>query len=373
MRIAIDATPAAVQQGGVGRYTRELIRALVTATLDHRFILATAAPRETADDLLESFPPGAWREIRHLPASERVMTAAWHRLRIPLAIDHWTGRCDIFHGPDYVLPPTRAAKVVTVHDLSFVLHPEYADPRLAAYLNDALPRAIARTDVVITVSAAVAAETAALFPDARDKIVAIPNGVRLPVAPVSSRSSDPPVILMVGTIEPRKNHLAALTVLDIIRDRHPDVRLYILGRKGWLADEIESRINDRAARGSVTWLRNADDRALEQAYAGASVVLAPSHYEGFGLPVLEAMARGVPVVASDILAHREVAGDTSLFASPDRPEALGEQVLRALEDSELRRDLSERGRVRSGSFSWGETARRVLRVYERLGSGAGVG
>jgi glycosyltransferase involved in cell wall biosynthesis len=123
------------------------------------------------------------------------------------------------------------------------------------------------------------------------------------------------------------------------------------------------RIRAAVARSEAIWLDDADDATLEQHFAAASIVLSPSHYEGFGLPVLEALARGVPVVASDIRAHREVAGDAALYAPADDPEALASQIIRLLGDGELRHELGKCGARRARIFSWQETATRTLRVY----------
>lgn len=363
MRIALDATPAAIQQGGVGRYARELLRALVAGASDHRYVLATAAPENQARALLDSLPPGAWRELRRLPLSERWMTALWQRLRAPLPVERLIGPHDVFHGVDFTLPPSRAAKVVTIHDLSFIIYPEYAEPRLARYLSGAVPRSVDRADAIITVSASVAAELVEIYPHARGKVVAIPNGVRIPELLPERNSNQPPNVLLVGTVEPRKNHLTALRAIDIVRDTHKDARLICIGRPGWQSQAIERELHAAVARGAVLWDANTTDDELERIYAQAAVAISPSHYEGFGLPVLEALARGVPVVASDIAAHREVAGDAALYSLPDDPEALAAQILRLLDDTGLRDSLAASSRDRAAAFGWGETARRTLRVY----------
>lgn len=369
MRIAIDATPAAVQRSGIGRYTRELLRALVQETLEHQFVLSAAAGESATDQLLATLPPGAWREVRKLPASERLMTGVWQRLRLPLDVGRWIGDHDLFHGTDFTLPPTRAAKVVTIHDVSFKLHPEYCHPNLASYLQRAVPRSLARADVVITVSASVAAELAAAFPGIRSRIVAIPNGYTPPEQPFAKREVREPVVLMVGTVEPRKNHLAVLKAMEEVRLRIPDARLVVVGRRGWLEAEIVSELERCKQLGWLTWHEDAGDAQLEVAYRAAAVFVAASHYEGFGLPVLEAMARGLPCVASDIAAHREVAGPAALFVDPLDPVEIADGICRMLDDDSLRLDMARRGSERSTSFSWTETARRTLRAYERAAAG----
>ena len=159
MRVAIDATSAVTQQAGVGRYTRELVRALVQLpSYKDQYALVAAAGEADSRSFLDELSPGAWRELRRVPLPERAMTIFWQRLRVPLAIEHLVGEFDLFHGPDFVTPPTRHPTVVTIHDLSYLLHPEFAEPNLAKYLRMAVPRALRQASAVITVSASVAAE-----------------------------------------------------------------------------------------------------------------------------------------------------------------------------------------------------------------------
>lgn len=366
MRIAIEATPAITQRGGVGRYTRELLRALVQSTLDHRFVLSASASTDQVDSLLDDLPPGAWREVHRLPASERTMTALWQRLGLPIKVERWIGKHDLYHGVDFTLPPTKAATVVTLHDLSFLLHPEFSHPKLARYLQSAVPRAVQRADVIVTVSASVAAETAAAFPEARSRIIAIPNGVRVPdMAETERDGASRPTALIVGTIEPRKNHATLLAAMDEVRSVVPEARLLVIGRRGWLDDAIAGQLECGQEEGWLTWLDSADDSDLERAYQSASIFVSPSHYEGFGLPVVEAMARGIPCVVSDIAAHREVAGEAALYAAPTEVSGFAAAIVRLLEDAEDRARRSALGLDQAGSFTWQESAQRTLRAYDR--------
>jgi glycosyltransferase involved in cell wall biosynthesis len=369
VRIAIDATPAAIQRGGVGRYARELLRALMVEAPDQRFVLATAAGEEAVRRLLAALPPGAWREARRLPASERVMTAFWQRLHAPLSIERWIGPVDIYHGTDFTLPPVKAPAVVTIHDLSFLLTPEHAEPRLARYLQGAVPRAIERASAVVTVSSSVAAQVAAHYPQALGKLVAIPNGVQVPDCSPPRKESEQPRVFTVGTIEPRKNHLTLLAAMAQVRDVYPDALLVVAGRAGWQAAEIVAALESGEAHGRLRWLRNLGDRQLEDEYAAATLCVFPSHYEGFGLPLLEAMARGVPVLASDIAAHRDVAGDAAVYAAPNDQDEWARRIVELLGDEARRARMAAAGKERVRGFTWNETARRTLRVYRAVAVG----
>ncbi|MDQ3548223.1 MAG: glycosyltransferase family 4 protein [Chloroflexota bacterium] len=363
MRIALDATPAAVQHAGVGRYARELLVALVSLPGDDEYTLASAGSNPDNQRLLQALPPGRFRDLRRLPLNPRLTTVAWQRLRLPLQVESLIGDFDIFHGLDFVVPPSKRPRVVTIHDLSFLITPQFGEPRLVRYLNDAVPRALDAATVVITVSASVAAEVADAFPTARDKLVAIPHGVRLPATVPERVPSSRPIILTVGTVEPRKNLLTLIEALRIIRLTHPDALLTIAGRVGWQADEIVARIRAEEASGYVRFVESPSDADLDALYASATLAVFPSFYEGFGLPVLEAMARRVPVVASDIASLRETGGNAASYADPTNPESFADAIVRLLDDRALREQHATLGLARAGQFSWHETARRTRRAY----------
>jgi glycosyltransferase involved in cell wall biosynthesis len=366
VRIAIDATPAATQRAGVGRYTRELLRSLVALESDDAYVLACAASTVECDALLRELPPGAHREIRRPPLSQRWLTVGWQRLGVPLRMERLIGAFDVFHGPDFVLPPARAPAVVTILDLSFRLHPEFAEPSLARYLGATVPRALAQAEQVIAISAAVAAELAEVYPFARSRIVAVPLGVR-PPAPVNGPTvqRDPATILFVGTIEPRKNLTRLFAAIRMLRSSHPAAHLVVAGRVGWRAGDIVAGLRSAIAAGTATFVESPSDGELDRLYRRAAVVAYPSLYEGFGLPILEAMARATPVVASDIPVLRETGGTAAVYVDPLRPESIAEGIAALLDDAALRARCASAGLAQVRRFSWDETARRTRRVYER--------
>lgn len=363
MIVGYEATPAARQRAGVGRYSRELLKSLIAVAPDDEFRMLCAAPPDQCDDLARELPPGAARRVFRLPLGDRAMTAAWQRVRLPAHVETFIGDVDVFHGTDFVVPPSRKPQIITIHDLSYALAPQYGDPRLVAYLTTTVPRSIQRSTHVIVVSAAMAADAAAVYPWARGKLVAIPNGVRVPLVARQRSPSERPTILCVGTIEPRKNHLNLLAAMDIVRDTHNDAQLVVAGRVGWKARAIEKRIRDEAATGALELVLAPSDDQLEALYRRATVAVLPSFYEGFGLPVLEALARGIPVVASDIPAHREVAADAAMFVDPHDVEALGSMLTTLLDDSATLERRATEGMRRAANFTWDETARRTLRIY----------
>jgi glycosyltransferase involved in cell wall biosynthesis len=364
MRIAIDGTPAAVQSAGVGRYTRELLKALVSSSIDDQFQILCHCDAQSVHRLEAELPPGAVRHIRRMPVSERLTTALWQRIRAPVPVDVFLSDYDVFHGPDFVLPPTRQPAVVTIHDLSYLVVPELGEPSLVAYLQAAVPRTLQRADQIITVSASVAAELVEAYPFTRDRVRAIPNGVGavdLPGAIWQPRSH--PKILIVGTIEPRKNHTCLLDAMEFVWPIIPEAQLVIAGRIGWKSDDIVSRIRQAEGKSNVTFVEAPSDEVLQDLFEEADVFVYPSLYEGFGLPVLEAMARGIPVVASDISALRETGGDAARYAACDDPEQLGSLILDVLSDDTIRSCMVARGFERVENHSWAESGRRTRNAY----------
>ncbi|RIK40093.1 MAG: glycosyltransferase family 1 protein, partial [Chloroflexi bacterium] len=315
MRIGYDATPAAVQHAGVGRYARELLRALLGVGLAERFLLQVAASQAQVDQLLSDLPPGAWRDARRLPVSARVTQIIWQRARVPVAVERILGPLHVFHATDFVAPPARAPIVTTIHDVSYLLVPELGHPDLVAYLRDAVPRTLQRAAAIITVSSSVAADLVAAYPAVQHRVVAIPNGVNVPDQVYGERANRP-TILLVGTIEPRKNHVFAFHVLQELRHYLPDVRLIVAGRIGWQSEAIVAELRRLVADGLAVFIEQPDDACMARLYQRAHVVIVPSHYEGFGLPVLEAQAHGAPVVASDIPALREAGGQVARYVAP---------------------------------------------------------
>ncbi len=369
MRIAYDATAAATQSAGVGRYSRELLRELVSLNANDDVQVVCAANPSAARAVMDQLPPGAMRELRRIPGGYRATTIAWQRLRIPIPVESFTRPFEVFHATDFVAPPSRQPIVTTVHDLSYLRVPELGEPRLVRYLTSAVPRTLARSQRIIAVSASVAADLVDAYPETRDRVVAIPNGVRRPPVATIEPASERATVLMVGTIEPRKNHLGVLAAMRLVRDRVRDAELLIVGRAGWRSAEIVEAIGSAEAEGWVRWLPNAGDLDLAQAYASSTIFVYPSWYEGFGLPILEAMSYGLPVVAGDIPALREAAGDAASFADPADEIAIADQISALLEDTDLPADLRSRGLARVAGYSWRNTAEQTRRVYEQAKRG----
>lgn len=371
--IAIDYTAALEQGGGIGRYTRELVAAL--ARQDDRTDYRLFAAGQRADDLPDAPGPNfAWKPTR---LSSEWLARLWHRARLPLPVETWTGPVDLLHAPDFTLPPVRRGTrtLLTVHDLSFVRAPEAAAPGLRAYLNRVVPRSVARADHVLADSEATRQDLIDLYGTPPEKISVLYSGVEERFRPVSDVEAlravraryglgKGPFILSVGTVQPRKNYGRLVEAFQRL-DGH-DLTLAIAGGKGWLDDPLYGQIEALGLGERVRLLGFVDDADLPALYSAARVFAFPSLYEGFGLPPLEAMACGVPVVASRASSLPEVVGEAGLLVDPLDVEALADALRRALEDEDLRRALISRGLAQARRFSWGESAQRLRGHYTRL-------
>jgi glycosyltransferase involved in cell wall biosynthesis len=324
-----------------------------------------------------------------VPMSVRVMSRLWQRWQVPLPLELFTGRCDVVHSPDFISPPHRyGADVITVHDLSFLVTPECAEPTLASFLGKAVPEAARRADHIIAVSEQTKRDLTQLLSVPPERVTVAYNGVDARFRPMRR---DPAIdslrqelglperfILHVGTLEPRKNLSRLIDAYGMLVGAgvgsrvtpgpHRDVALVLAGRRGWLYEPIYKaveRVNNEG--GNVVFLDFVHDDHLPLLYNMAEVFAYPSLYEGFGLPAAEALACGVPTLVSTDGALKEVTGDAALAADPRSTEEIASNLLRLLTDEVLREGLAQAGPVQVARFTWEAAARTVLSVYEGLG------
>ncbi len=379
MRIAIDYTPAIRQGAGIGRYTRGLVATLMELDHENEYTLLVIGGRQEAGSKRPiglhpaSLPPNF--RIRRLPLPHRLVTIAWHRLRLPLPAELFVGPVDIFHSPDFVLPPLRRARgLITVHDLAFLRVPECADPGLRAYLATAVPRSIARSDRILADSLSTKLDLMELLNVPGKRISIVPAGVEPRFRPIEDEgelervrrrySLDEPFILSLGTLEPRKNYVRLIEACAQLRRRLPSApSLIIAGGHGWLYEDILAAAK-RQGNGGVRSLGFVPDEDLPALYTLAELFAFPSLYEGFGLPPLEAMACGTPVVCSNRPSLPETVGDAALMVDAEDIEGLVAAMQRALQDVMLRVELIEKGFAQAKRFTWESAAEKLLAVYE---------
>ncbi len=374
LRVAVDATSLLGPRTGVGRVAAELVAGL--AGRDDLAVQAFAVTRRGRSELaaeVAALAPGTPVGVPPVPA--RLARALWvrgDRPRIDGALlGRWAtpdGRPNVVLGPNFVVPPARAARVVTVHDLTCIRFPAMCTPDVLAYPG-LVARAVAGGAWVHTPSEAVAGEVRAAFAVDPGRVVAVPNGVG-PATGDPARGRDraggADYVLAVGTVEPRKDLATVVRAADLLAGEGPEgARVVHVGGDGWASADFEAAVADLAHPGAFVRLGRVDDAALADLYAGARVVVQASVYEGFGLPVLEAMAAGVPVVATDVPALAEVAGDAALLVPVGDHDALAGALARAWTDEAWRAGARERGRARVAAHPWSATVAGVADLLHR--------
>ena len=382
MHIGIDYTAAVWQGAGIGRYTRELTHAVIAQGSEHRYTLFYAA-----GGIGQSSPYLA--ELRQLcvanpairavpiPIAPRRLTQIWQRLRLPMPIELFTGRLDVLHAPDFVLPPTRARTLLTIHDLSFLVHPELAAPGMVRYLSSAVPRSVRRANGVLADSEATRQALDQLLPDSRRSIKVVYPGVSPRFQPLPTPDIEAVrlrlhlparFLLFVSTLEPRKNLARLLEAFARLEEQPAtrDLHLVIGGRRGWLYDDIFATIERLNLGERIRLLDFVDDNDLPALYNLAWAFTYPSIYEGFGLPALEALACGTPVLTANNSSLPEVVGDAAVLVDAESIDSITDGLVRISTDETLRATLKAGGPARASQFRWEHAAQQVLRAYDQV-------
>ncbi len=381
MRIAIDYTAATREAAGIGNYVRSLVDAMLALDATNQYTLLTSGrpPRE------RPFPSASNVRGRSLVIPDRYLNVLWYRWRLPISATFFTGQADLYHGPDFVLPPLngKLRKIVTVHDLAFLEHPEYAVPQLAAYLKKVVPESVTAADAVAAVSSETRKMLIEHFATPPEKISLVPNGIRSYL----KRVTDPvlldalrhkfglrsPLVLGVGTLEPRKNHLGLIKAFhkaasSANKSARPAM-LAIAGGTGWLYEETQQAVAELKLEKKVRFLGRVSDLELMLLYSLADVFVFPSFYEGFGVPPMEAMACGTPVITSNASSLPEVVGDAALLVDPHDSGEIAQAMLRVLGDPRLQEELRQKGYERARRFTWEQSARKMLSLYTQVYEG----
>lgn len=372
-RILIDASAAFQQLGGIARYQRGLIGGLRRVRPDLALELcADQAPGVTTPPALEGLP------VHWLPGgnkARRLRDLLSHRLPLPVAIDHTGAR--LFHATDFTAPRlVSTPTVVTVCDTTPITHPALHQPLHRAHLRLAIPLTCRQAARVICISETTRRDLVSLLPEVQDRVEVISLGVEPRFVPRSAeavarvrRTYRLPerYLLTVGTVEPRKGHLILVELARLLRTVMPDSPpIYIAGPIGWKAGPLLAAVERSPARGLVRLLGPVSEANLPALYSGATAFLFPSLYEGFGLPVVEAMACGIPVVASRTAGVTEAVGEAGLLAPPGDARAFAQAVATVLTVPEVQSRLRARGLAWARRFDWDDTARRTAAIYDEV-------
>lgn len=383
MRVALDVRPCLGTLTGVGRYTAELARALACLTGDVDLTLWLAARQAAAAE--ERLAP----EVRALTPSARLQLSRvsnallytppaqrfWRRWPRFLPVPRWGPEdADVFHAPYWPLPLSRhTPMVLTVHDLLALRHPEWGTPALHEELRTVCALA-PRAAHVIAVSQATRTDLLELSAVEAQHVTVVEEGVspeffgphpREALAAVrQAYALDRPYIVSVATREPRKNLSRLVDAYDLACDRGLEADLVLVGVEGWGQDTLAPRLG-QARKGRVRLTGYVPREDLPLLLANALLMAFVTLGEGFGLPALEALAAGCPLVASDIPVLHEVAGPCALYADPRDPESIAHALVRLASDSELAARLRQHGQQRATRYTWERTARETLGVYRR--------
>lgn len=368
LRVCLDASVLCVPLEGIGRYTIQLLRHLPNHAQDLDLSLFSYGRNPVQAELGFAGPHV------HLPLPGKVLSLSWDWFRAP-CVQRFTGAFEVFHATNYSVPALRPCKVVlSVYDLFFMDKPPGQCTFEERQFRLSVPRQVLSSDRVITLTRHVADQLIERLGVDPRKLAVIPGAPDPDWGPPEHNlvdavrrrwSLDRPYVLQVGLQTVRKD-LATL-VSAFSRSGDPEVLLVLAGREGPDTPRLKSLAQELGIQDRVRFLGYVPRQDLPGLYAGARCFAMPSLEEGFGLPVLEAMACGVPVVSSNASGLKEVVGDAGSLASPGDPEEWAFVLRRVLEDSGLRRTLIEAGHRRASQFSWDEAAKQTAEVYRSLG------
>lgn len=366
MNIGIDCRLPTYRMGGISQYTINLIQALGDLVVDGSFTIFHSRREERT-----FLPSGNVRFIRH-----NLWTPCHFRFeKQTLALELLPYNLDVLHSPDFIPPLWGAARrIVTVHDLTFLFYPEFLTAESRRYYNDQIEYAVSAADHILADSEATRNDIINLLgvsPSLVTTVYLAANPVytasyaKTEVAGTIDRLGvGEGFILAVGTIEPRKNLVTLFRAYQQLRQTTMlTPKLVLVGKKGWGYDEILQAIDALSLRESVIHLEDVSDVELAHLYRAARVLAMPSHYEGFGLPALEAMHGGCPVIVSVRGSLPEVVGEAAITLDPDDADAWSSALIRVLDFPELADEMRVAGLAQAAQFTWQKTASQTLAVY----------
>jgi glycosyltransferase involved in cell wall biosynthesis len=384
LKVTLDVTPIDSRPSGVGLYVFNLIEALSRLESSESFELGLAYQPGLKNWLKGNlnFPDNLknYKNLYQIPAPVRVTNLFIDYLPrlFPSYIGSMLGNTNIFHGTNYtVYPYQNIKKVITIYDLTFVRYPEYVNSVVQQYAKR-LTKCLKWSDAVITISESSKQDIINHLNFPAEKIFVTPLASRYDSQFLSNLNLDQeikntnfdfskPYLLFVSTIEPRKNITAIIKAFNWLKQNEKiEHQLVLVGRKGWKYGPIFIEIENSPWRNEIHHLDYLSDDSVALFYSKADVFVYPSHYEGFGLPVLEAMTLGVPVVASNTSSIPEVAGDAAILIDPNDFMQLAEAILKVISDRQLRQDLITKGKAQANLFSWENTAKETLKAYRSV-------
>lgn len=374
MRVGLDGKEISLKADGIGRYAINLIRSMAKILVNEQWIeiVLFAGPRTQIDFLVPDniLVSNRIRKIK----SSLVRSFLFFPIILP------EEKIDVFHGLDHVSLPLfnkRGKLVITIHDIITFIFPEFFTWKHRKIINFMLPKMLARADKLIADSHSTKNDLSQFFKIDDKKITVIHLGLEERFKIVSFQEIEKirekyhikdDYILFVGVLEPRKNIVSILGALSILKQtgKLRGRKLVVAGKTGWLFKEIFKKVQESKLEKDVIFTGFVNEEDLPALYSGALFSVFPSLYEGFGLPVLEAMGCGTPVITSKVSSLPEVVGDAAILVDPMNIEELAWRMEMLCESSDLREELGKKGLERSKLFSWEKTAQKTLEVYKEL-------
>jgi glycosyltransferase involved in cell wall biosynthesis len=374
MKIGFDISAQSLPRSGVGQYQINLLQALLNLDKDDFFNLYAFNFRNRKRFKRIHFSSDNYK-IHALPVPQRLITAWWLMADFP-SLERVAGDCDLYQVSEICIPPVKRAKTVAfIHDLTTILYPQH-HVKSNVFLHNRRFKNIHKVDAVLTNSEHTKKDIVNYLKVKPDKIFVTYLGASDRFRPMEDSEAhetlkifnlNSPYILFTGTLEPRKNVKTLIRAFNILKSKYSiPHRLVITGQRGWLYDDALKEIHSSPFRGHITELGYISDNDLPAIMNGADVFAYPSFYEGFGLPVLEAMKCGTPVITSNVSSLPEVGGDACVYISPEDPDGLAKRLFEVISDKKLKSDLSTKGIARAGMFSWEKCAKETINVYRLI-------
>lgn len=384
LKIAIDATPIRPQPSGIGVYVFNSIAAIASRQTAENFQLHL-----TYQPSLKSWlkfncsvpqPLQKFSNLRVLPLPVTVTTflGKYPNPILP-AFESSFGSPDLVHGTDYYVYPCRhSRRVMAIYDLTYLKYPDYTPAVVRKTYGDRVRQCLQWTDLILTISESSKRDIIRELGVPPEKVAIATPASRYSCKTVETLDRDRlknsvaydftiPYLLFVSTLEPRKNVCSLIRAFNALKQRYKlPQHLVLIGKKGWHYEPILAAIETSPWRQQIHHLDYLSDEQVALFYANADVFVYPSHYEGFGIPVLEAMTLGTPVVTSNTSSLPEVAGDAAILVDPHRPQDLSEAIAQVASDRAFRQELIGKGQQRAKLFSWERTAQETLQAYRTV-------
>lgn len=377
MKLILSVEAVRFPLTGIGRYTWELARHL-SLQADVESLLYF-----TGTDFIKDLPiageqSNQQHKLKRLLQKSRVVNKVYRLLMPKVKKQVLKGKEDyLYHGPNFFVPPFAGKKIATFHDLSPFTWPECHPPQRVEHAQKEAPKTLETADALIVDAEYIRQELASYFSYPVDKIFTVPLAASEEFRPYSESETLPILAhygllhnqytFFAGTIEPRKNIMTLMDAYEqlpqALRQRFP---LVLSGYEGWRSEAIHQRIDQASRSGWLKYLGFTSAEHLPALYAGARLFAFPSLYEGFGLPILEAMSSGVPVICSNSSTLPEVAGDAALMAAPLDVDAWTQLLHQGLTDEAWRQEARVRGHLRAAQFSWARCAAQTMAVYQAV-------